>query len=149
MVLSFKFELSESILKQLIKYLFHTCLLLFRFKSKYGCSISSKIKKLFYISNIYYLEVKRLSQILYHYWTIPLSTSKYKMLVMSKGRKMRWNRNECLSENHRNVVSSWAHYMPHTIAYYFISSTWLHNPPMKFSEFPLNVLNRLPFVSGA
>ena len=34
-VLSFKFELSESILKQLIKQLIHTFLLLFRFKSKY------------------------------------------------------------------------------------------------------------------
>ena len=34
MVLSFKFELSESILKQLIKHLFHKFLLLFRFKSK-------------------------------------------------------------------------------------------------------------------
>ena len=33
-VLSLKFELSESILKQLIKYLFHTFLLLFRLKIK-------------------------------------------------------------------------------------------------------------------
>ena len=43
-VLLFKFELSESILKQF--------LLLFRFKSKYGCPISSKIIKLYSISNI-------------------------------------------------------------------------------------------------
>ena len=52
MVLSLKFELSESILKQLIKHLFHTFLLLFRFKSKYGCPISSKITKLYFILNI-------------------------------------------------------------------------------------------------
>ena len=39
-------ELSESILKQLIKRLFCTFLLLFRFKSKYGCPISSKITKI-------------------------------------------------------------------------------------------------------
>ena len=51
-VLSLKFELSESILKQLIKHLFHTFLLLFRFKSKYGCPISSKITKLSLIWNI-------------------------------------------------------------------------------------------------
>ena len=51
-VLSLKFELSESILKQLIKHLFHTVLLLFRFKSKYGCPISSKITKLYFILNI-------------------------------------------------------------------------------------------------
>ena len=42
---------SESILKQLIKHLFHTFLLLFRFKSKYGCPISSKITKLYFILN--------------------------------------------------------------------------------------------------
>ena len=47
-----KFELSESMLKQLIKHLFHTFLLLFRFKSKYGCPISSKITKLYFILNI-------------------------------------------------------------------------------------------------
>ena len=52
MVLSLKFELSESILKQLIKHLFHTFLLLFRFKSKYGCPISSKITKLYFILNV-------------------------------------------------------------------------------------------------
>ena len=46
MVLFLKFELSESIL------LFHTFLLLFRFKSKYGCPISSKITKLYFILNI-------------------------------------------------------------------------------------------------
>ena len=51
-VLSLKFELSESILKQLIKHLFHTFLLLFRFKSKYGCPIISKITKLYFILNI-------------------------------------------------------------------------------------------------
>ena len=38
--------------KQLIKHLFHTFLLLFRFKSKYGCPISSKITKLYFILNI-------------------------------------------------------------------------------------------------
>ena len=75
-VLSFKFELSESILKQLIKHLFHTFwLVLFRFKSKYGCPISSKITKLYFILNIIYSypEVKTLSQIMSHYWTIPLN----------------------------------------------------------------------------
>ena len=54
-VLSLKFELSESILKQLIKHLFHKFLLLFCFKSKYGhdgCPISSKITKLYFILNI-------------------------------------------------------------------------------------------------
>ena len=51
-VSSLKFELSESILKQLIKHLFHTFLLLFRFKSKYDCPISSKITKLYFILNI-------------------------------------------------------------------------------------------------
>ena len=50
--LSLKVELSESILKQLIKHLFCTFLLLFRFKSKYGCPISSKITKLYFILNI-------------------------------------------------------------------------------------------------
>ena len=44
-----KFELNESIIKQLIKHLFHKILLLFRFKSKYGCPISSKITKLDFI----------------------------------------------------------------------------------------------------
>ena len=51
-VLSLKFELSESIIKQLIKHLFHAFLQLFRFKSKYGCPISSKITKLYFILNI-------------------------------------------------------------------------------------------------
>ena len=51
-MLSLKFELSESILKQLIKNLFHTFLQFFRFKSKYGCPISSKITKLYFILNI-------------------------------------------------------------------------------------------------
>ena len=52
LVLSLKFELSESILKQLIKHLFYTFILLFRFKSKYGCPISSKLSKLYFILNI-------------------------------------------------------------------------------------------------
>ena len=52
MVLPLKFELSESILKQLIKHLFHTFLLLFHFKSKYGGPISFKITKLYFILNI-------------------------------------------------------------------------------------------------
>ena len=48
-----QFELNESIIKQLIKHLFHTFfLLLFRSKSKWGCPISSKISKLYFISNI-------------------------------------------------------------------------------------------------
>ena len=51
-VLSLKYELSETIKKQLIKHLFDTFLLLFRFKSKYGCPISSKITKLYAILNI-------------------------------------------------------------------------------------------------
>ena len=51
-VLYFKFELNESILEQLIGHLFHTFLLLFHFQSKYGCPISSKITKLYFISNI-------------------------------------------------------------------------------------------------
>ena len=42
----------QSILKQLIKHLFHTFLLLFHFKSKYGSPISSKITKLYFILNI-------------------------------------------------------------------------------------------------
>ena len=42
----------KSILKQLIKHLFNKFLLLFRFKSKYGCPISSKITKLYFILNI-------------------------------------------------------------------------------------------------
>ena len=42
----FNYELSDSILKQLIKHLFHKLLLIFRFKLKYGCSISSKITKI-------------------------------------------------------------------------------------------------------
>ena len=48
----FQIELNESILKQLIEHLFHTFLLLFRFQSKYGCPISSKITKFYFISNI-------------------------------------------------------------------------------------------------
>ena len=60
MVLSLKFELNESIIKQLIKRLFHTFLLLFRFESKYGCPISSKIIKLYFISNIIYTFTQRL-----------------------------------------------------------------------------------------
>ena len=51
-ILPLKFELSKSILKQLIKHLFHTFLLLFLFKSKYGCPISSKITKLYPILDI-------------------------------------------------------------------------------------------------
>ena len=52
-VISLKFELSESILKQLTKHLFHTFILtLFRFKSKYGCPISSKITKLYFIFDL-------------------------------------------------------------------------------------------------
>ena len=51
-VVSLKFELNKSIIKQLIKHLFHTFLMLFRFKSKCGCPISSKITKLYFISNI-------------------------------------------------------------------------------------------------
>ena len=51
-VVSLKFELNESIIKQLIKHLFHTFWLLFRFKSKCGCPISSKITKLYFILNI-------------------------------------------------------------------------------------------------
>ena len=47
-----KFELNESIIKQLIKHLFHTFLLLFRFKSNCGCPISSQITKLYFTSNI-------------------------------------------------------------------------------------------------
>ena len=47
-----KFELSELILKQLIKHLFHTLLTVIRVKSKYGCPISSKITQLYFISNI-------------------------------------------------------------------------------------------------
>ena len=42
-VVSLKFELNESIIKRLIKHLFHTFWLLFRLKSKCGCPISSKI----------------------------------------------------------------------------------------------------------
>ena len=38
--------------KTIDKHLFHTFLLLFRFKSKYGCPISSKITKLYFILNI-------------------------------------------------------------------------------------------------
>ena len=52
MYVSLKFELSESILKQLIKHLFHKFWLLFHFESKYGCPISSKITKLYFILNI-------------------------------------------------------------------------------------------------
>ena len=37
---------------QLIKHLFHTFWLLFRFKSKCGCPITSKITNLYFISNI-------------------------------------------------------------------------------------------------
>ena len=48
----FKFELIESILKQLIKLLFHTFLPLFRSKSQHGCPISSKITKLYFDLNI-------------------------------------------------------------------------------------------------
>ena len=55
-VVSFKFELSESIQKQLIKHLFYTFWLLVRFKSKYGCPISYKITKLYFISNIIYTQ---------------------------------------------------------------------------------------------
>ena len=51
-VLSLKFELSESIPKQLIKHLFYKFLLLFRFRSKYGCPINSKITKSYFILNI-------------------------------------------------------------------------------------------------
>ena len=37
---------------KLIKHLFHIFLQLFRFNSKYGCPISSKITKVYFISNI-------------------------------------------------------------------------------------------------
>ena len=72
-VLSLKFELSESILKQLIKHLLHTFLLLFHFKSKYGCPISSKITKSYFILNIIQLlRGLKFISMLYHYWSIPL-----------------------------------------------------------------------------
>ena len=51
-VICFKFELIESILKQLIKLLFHTFLLLFRSKSQHGYPISSEITKLYFDLNI-------------------------------------------------------------------------------------------------
>ena len=51
-VVCFKFELIESILKQMIKLLFHTFLLLFHSKSQHGCPISSKITKLYFDLNI-------------------------------------------------------------------------------------------------
>ena len=51
-VVSLKFELNESIIKQLIKHLFHQFFTVIRFKSKCGCPISSKITKLYFISNI-------------------------------------------------------------------------------------------------
>ena len=53
----FPFELIESILKQLIKLLFHTFLLLFHSKSQHGCPISSKITKLYFDLNIIQPEV--------------------------------------------------------------------------------------------
>ena len=56
-VLSLKFELSESILKQLIKHLFHTFLLLFCFKSKLNMVVQKVLKSqnytLFWISYSY------------------------------------------------------------------------------------------------
>ena len=76
MVLSFKFELSESILKQLIKHLFHTFWLLFCFKSKYGCPLSSKITKLYSISNIILLP--RGLKIIYN--SVPLLNYPFKCL---------------------------------------------------------------------
>ena len=67
-VLSLKFELSESILKRVIKHLFHTFLLIIRFKSKYGCLISYKITKLYFILNIIQLpRGLKIAEILYHY----------------------------------------------------------------------------------
>ena len=68
-VFSLKFELSESILKQLIKHLFYTFLLLFRLKSKYGCPISYKITEIYFILNIIQLSRGFLN----HYWTSALS----------------------------------------------------------------------------
>ena len=56
-VVWFKFELIESILKQLIKLLFHTFLLLFRSKSQHGCPVSSKITKLYFDLNIKVLAI--------------------------------------------------------------------------------------------
>ena len=46
-----KFELNESIIKQLSIYFIHF-VLLFHFKSKFVCPKSSKITKLYFISNI-------------------------------------------------------------------------------------------------
>ena len=54
-VLSLKFELIESILKHWLSIYFLHFSLLFRFKSKYGCPISSKITTLYFISNIIHL----------------------------------------------------------------------------------------------
>ena len=52
-----QFELIESILKQLIKLLFHTFLLLFRSKSQHGFPVSSKITKLYFDLNIKVLAI--------------------------------------------------------------------------------------------
>ena len=51
--------------KTIDKRLFHTFLLLFRFKSKYGCPISSKITKLYFILNI--IQLPRGLKIIYNY----------------------------------------------------------------------------------
>ena len=51
----------------------------FRFKSKCGCKKGPKIVKLYFIFNIMQLSRgKILSQILYHYWTIPLTNQNNK-----------------------------------------------------------------------
>ena len=71
-VLSFKFELNESILKQLIEHLFHTFLLLFHFQSKYGCPISSKNHKIVLYFE-YYTVIQRLKDYLKFCTTTKLS----------------------------------------------------------------------------
>ena len=75
MVVSFKFEHSESILKQLIKHIFHTFLLLFRSKSQYGCPISSKITKLYFNLNI--IQSTRGLKIIYN--SVPLLNFPFKL----------------------------------------------------------------------
>ena len=71
-----KFELNESIIKQLIKhfssYIFYCYLASNQIVVVQYALKSQNCTSLRILYN--YPEVKRLSQILYHYWTIPLST---------------------------------------------------------------------------
>ena len=95
-----------TILKQLIlKHLFHTFLLLFCFKSKYGYPISCKITKLYFILNIIQLPrgLKMISN------SLPLLNYPFKYIVegLTRWRRKRKSDEEEDDVDDRRKWSPW------------------------------------------